>query len=66
MAVHSPGFLPWRNVLLVAALSGKDIIFIDPVTMSGQKVTGSRLKQYKAEFGKVRKIAQRPGQTIFN
>jgi hypothetical protein len=66
MAVHLPGFLPWGDVSLAAALSGKDITIINPVTMSGQKITGNPLKEYQTEFEKVRSISRQPGQTIFN
>ncbi|CAN5867517.1 hypothetical protein BH24BAC1_BH24BAC1_29500 [soil metagenome] len=66
MAVHLPGFLPWGDVSLAAALSGKDITIINPVTMSGQKITGNPLKEYQTEFEKVRSISCQPGQTIFN
>jgi hypothetical protein len=65
MAVHLPGFLNWGDVSLAAALSGKDITLIDPVTMSGQKITGNRLKECQAEFDALRRLAGQPGQTLF-
>ncbi|CAN5794855.1 hypothetical protein BH24BAC1_BH24BAC1_35830 [soil metagenome] len=63
MGVHLPGFLQWGDVSLAAALSGKDITIINPVTMSGQKITGSLLKEYQTEFEKIRRISHQPGQT---
>ena len=35
-AIFLPGFLNWGDVSLVAALSGKNIKFINPLTISGQ------------------------------
>lgn len=66
MGVHLPGFLQWGDVSLAAALSGKDITIINPVTMSGQKITGNRLKEYETEFETLRKISRQPGATTFN
>ncbi len=39
-AIHVPGILNWGDISLAAALSGKNITFINPVSMSGQKVRG--------------------------
>lgn len=50
MAIHLPGFLNWGDVSLAAALSGKPVTIIRPVTMSGREITGSRLKEYQTEF----------------
>ncbi|MET6997548.1 alpha/beta hydrolase family protein [Chitinophaga defluvii] len=65
MAVHVPGFLQWGDVSQAAALSGKEIRFIDPVTMAGKPVKGSALDTYKAEFEKLRKRYRTTGHTIF-
>jgi hypothetical protein len=64
-AIHIPGFLKWGDVSLAAALSGKNIVFIDPVTTSGQKITGNRLKEYQREFEKLRLSYRQPGNTVF-
>jgi hypothetical protein len=64
-AIHAPGFLNWGDVSLAAALSGKNIVFIDPVTMSGQKITGNMLQQYQKEFEKIRLNYRQPGNTEF-
>ena len=64
-AIHIPGFLNWGDVSLAAALSGKNILFIDPVTISGQKIAGNRLKEYQKEFDKLRLNYRRPGNTVF-
>ena len=64
-AIHLPGFLKWGDVSLAASLSGKNIVFIDPVTISGQKIAGNRLKEYQREFEKLRLNYMRPGNTVF-
>jgi hypothetical protein len=66
MGIHLPGFLNWGDVSLAAALSGKNIRMINPVTMSGVKISDSGLKEYKAEFAKLRSISKQHGVTIFN
>jgi hypothetical protein len=65
MAIHLPGFLKWGDVSLVAALAGKNITFINPRTMSGQKISEARLKVYQEEFERIRKNCQQPGKTFF-
>ena len=65
MGIHLPGLLVWGDVSLAAALSGTNIIFVDPVTMSGQKLSKERLNEYISEFEKVRKACRQPGKTLF-
>ena len=66
MAIHLPGFLNWGDVSLAAGLSGKNIRMINPVTMSGVKISDSGLIEYKAEFAKLRTISGKQGETIFD
>src|SRR5699024_3611680 len=65
MGIHLPGFLNWGDISLVAALSGIDITFISPTTMSGQKLSNNRLSEYKEEFENMRRITNQPGGTLF-
>jgi hypothetical protein len=65
MAIHLPGFLEWGDVSLAAALSGRDITFIEPLTMSGGKLSSERLKYYQDEYEKIRNIARSKGRTEF-
>jgi len=65
MGIQLPGFLNWGDISLAAALSGKNIIFINPLTMSGQRIDEQRLKQYNAEFDKIRAICKQPGRAVF-
>lgn len=66
MAIHLPGFLNWGDVSLAAGLSGKRITIVNPVTMSGQKISGNSLNAYKDEFAKLRSSLKKPGETVFN
>ena len=65
MGIHLPQFLIWGDVSLAAALSGKNISFINPVTMSGNAVTGNRITEINNEFKKMRRLCRRPGKTLF-
>jgi len=65
MAIHLPGFLAWGDISLAAALSGKDITFINPVTMSGNKLDSDRMKEYQAEFDNIRHICRKEGKISF-
>ncbi|MEJ7676201.1 MAG: hypothetical protein WKF59_26735 [Chitinophagaceae bacterium] len=66
MAIHLPGFLNWGDVSLAAALSGKPVTIINPVTMSGGEINSSQLKEYQTEFQKLRRMTKQPGETVFN
>jgi hypothetical protein len=65
IGVNLPGFLNWGDISLAAAMSGINITIIDPVTMSGNKITGDQLKEYQSEFEKLRKVCGQPGTTVF-
>ncbi|TAL77469.1 MAG: hypothetical protein EPN88_02640, partial [Bacteroidetes bacterium] len=62
--VHLPGFLKWGDVSLAAALSCKNILFIDPVTMSGNVISGEKLPAVEAEFEKIRTLFHQKGNTV--
>ncbi len=66
MGIHLPGFLNWGDVSLAAALSGKNIRIINPVTMSGVTISGNSLKEYRTEFAKLRTLSGQKGETVFN
>lgn len=65
MAIHLPGFLRWGDMSLVAALTGKAVTFIDPLSMSGRQITGAQLSDYKREFTEMRKRCATGGTTVF-
>ncbi|MDR6781986.1 hypothetical protein ABIE26_001525 [Pedobacter africanus] len=67
MAVHLPGFLKWGDLSLAAALNGKNMRMINPVTMSGRKLTEDQLKAYRLEFAKFKKMLNQTGSvTLLN
>jgi hypothetical protein len=66
MAIHLPGLLNWGDISLAAALTGKNVSFINPVTMSGQQIKADRLNELKTEFEKSRTICKQTGVTVFN
>ncbi len=65
MGIHLPGFLQWGDVSLVAALSGKNVQFINPVSMSGNAINGEKLTAVEAEFEKMRTLSRQSGKTTF-
>jgi hypothetical protein len=65
MGIHLPGILNWGDVSLAAGLSGKEITFIDPVSMSGRPVTGRKLQEVQQEFEKTRRLLNQSGKTNF-
>ena len=65
MAIHLPGFLNWGDVSLAAALGGKTVRVINPVSMSGETISGVKLQEYAAEYARIRKVSKQPGETSF-
>ncbi len=65
MGIHLPRFLNWGDVSLAAALSGINVTFVNPLTMSGQKITGQQLEDYRKEFDSLRTICNEKGVTEF-
>jgi len=65
MGIHLPGFLPWGDVSLAAALSGKNVLFINPVSMSGNAISGEKLPAVEAEFEKIRTLCHQTSKTTF-
>jgi hypothetical protein len=53
--VDVPGFLNWGDVSLAAALTGKKVRYISPVTISGRMINEEGLKEYNAEFERIRR-----------
>jgi len=62
--IFLPGFLKWGDVSLAAALSGINITFVSPLTMSGQRISESKIKEYQSEFDHLRNICRQPGKTV--
>lgn len=64
MAIHLPGILNWGDMSLAAALNSKNIKMINPVTMSGQKLTEKQLNEYSAEFTRLKTSLNQPGKVM--
>ena len=54
--VNVPGILNWGDVSLAAALTGKNVRYISPVTMSGRMINEEELKEYNAEFERIQRM----------
>lgn len=65
MGVHLPGFLVWGDISLAAALSGKEVTFMNPVSMSGRELDGGELSAFQKEFEDLRRLCKKAGETIF-
>ena len=65
MAIQLPGILNWGDVSLAAALSGKNVHFANPLTISGQKIPAEKLKDFQVEFNQVRSKCKQSGVTKF-
>jgi hypothetical protein len=64
MAIHVPGFLNWGDVSLAAGLTGKNVTFMNPVTMSGQAYSSEKLKEFQKEYDNIRKKCNQPGRAV--
>jgi hypothetical protein len=65
MGIHLPGFLVWGDVSLAAALTGRNVTFIDPLTMSGGRLSEDDMRAYSDEYAKVRQRTGLEGITKF-
>jgi hypothetical protein len=66
MGIHLPGFLNWGDISLAAGLSGINVTFINPVTMSGKTIRGDISKEYQTEFDDIRRKCGHSGKAFFN
>jgi hypothetical protein len=66
MGIHLPGFLKWGDLSLASALSGKNINFIHPLTMSGKPLAPDKLNEFRTEYDNARKYCGLKGSTSFN
>jgi hypothetical protein len=65
MSVHVPGFLNWGDVSLAVALTGKNVEFDNPLTMSGRVPDDNQMKMYEEEYRKVRSRCGKTGNVEF-
>ena len=62
-AIHVFGMLKWGDVSLAAALNNRDILFIEPRTMSGRRLSADQLKKYQTELDNIKKSSRQTGRT---
>ena len=65
MAIHLPGILKWGDISMAAALTGSDITFIHPLTLSGRGIPETELSEFKNEFAEMRKRCGTQGTSEF-
>ncbi|EPR67301.1 dienelactone hydrolase family protein [Cyclobacterium qasimii] len=65
LAIHLPKFLQWGDVSLAAGLSGRQITFDHPVTMSGESLLPSQEKELQSEFTAIRSSLKGKGSVKF-
>lgn len=63
--IYIPDFLKWGDVSLAAALACKDVIFINPVSISGNEISSEKLSASVAEFDRIRSLCHTKGTTVF-
>lgn len=64
MGVNLPGIIRWGDISLAAALSGKELLFINPLTISGKKIKENELKNYKEEFSTMQSLCNQTDNRI--
>jgi len=65
MAIHLPNILQWGDISLAAGLSGKNITFTNPVTMSGRTLTQNEKDSFAKEYANIRKACGQKGNATF-
>jgi hypothetical protein len=66
MAINLPGFLHWGDLSLAAALTGKNVIFIDGVSITGTVPDNSAKDSLRSEYSRVRQLYDARGITVIN
>ncbi len=66
MAIHVPGILKWGDISLMAGLNKRtELIFKDPVSITGEKITGTQLSDYKTRFLKMKRACKSENRILF-
>ncbi|WP_339922309.1 acetylxylan esterase [uncultured Cyclobacterium sp.] len=65
LAIHLPKFLQWGDVSLAAGLSGGQITFDHPVTMSGESILPGQAKELQREFAAISTSVKGKGSVKF-
>jgi hypothetical protein len=66
MAIHLPGILRWGDISLVAALNAHTkLIFRNPVSVTGERITGQSLLTFKEKFLIMNAACKNENKTVF-
>jgi hypothetical protein len=66
MAIHVPGILKWGDISLMAGLNKRtELIFKNPVSVTGKKITGAQLSGYKAKFSEMKRACKSVNKIVF-
>lgn len=66
MAVHVPGILSvWGDIPLAVALTGADVRFIRPLSLSGQRIDKDQVRTYRSEVELLKKRTDKKGKLVF-
>jgi len=66
MGIHLPGILKWGDISLAAALNDGDLQFVEPLTMSGQRIDEEGINKVEEEFQEIKKRLKQPGKIYFS
>lgn len=65
MAIHVPDFLLWGDMSLAVAMSGKDIIFINPLTISGRELSEKEIEEFKNDLSNFNSLLEKRSEVLF-
>lgn len=65
MGVHLPGFIQWGDIMQAAALSGKGVDWINPLSISGRPVNEEQLIRYEDNYNVLKKTFKTNGKVGF-
>ncbi|MEO5650435.1 MAG: acetylxylan esterase [Ginsengibacter sp.] len=66
MAIHVPGILQWGDISLIAGLNKRtELIFKDPVSVTGRKIKDKQLSAFKEKFSKMKAACKSENKILF-
>ena len=66
MAIHIPGILKWGDISLIAGLNKRaELIFKDPVSVTGSQIKDEQLSAFKDKFSKMKSACKSENKILF-
>lgn len=66
MAIHVPGIMKWGDISLMAGLNKRaELIFKNPVSVTGEKIIDKQLVAYKIKFSKMKAACKNENKILF-